>query len=126
METTASPAPASKKSSFLINRDFGLLWGGQSISNVGDFVFDTTLILWIATIIATGQSWAPLAVSGVLVATSIPIFLVGPIAGVFVDRWDKRRTMLAMDAARAILIVLLLLVAIGKLSAAWQLGLIYT
>src|SRR5579885_2288719 len=125
METAAPPAPASKKFSFLINRDFGLLWGGQSISNVGDFVFDTTLILWIATIIAGGQTWAPLAVSGVLVATAVPIFLIGPIAGVFVDRWNKRQTMLAMDATRAILIALLLPVALGKPSIFWQLGAIY-
>lgn len=37
--------------------------------------------------------------------------LVGPFAGVFVDRWDKRRTMLAMDLARAGLIGILLIVA---------------
>lgn len=125
MDTAATPAPANQKPGFLINRNFALLWGGQSISNVGDMVFDTTLVLWIATIIANGQSWAPLAVSGVLLATSIPIFLIGPVAGVFVDRWDKRRTMLAMDAARAILVALLLIVAIGKPSNFWQLGSIY-
>ncbi|HEY7358333.1 MAG TPA: hypothetical protein VH590_17755, partial [Ktedonobacterales bacterium] len=88
METAASPAPASKKSSFLINRNFGLLWSGQSISNIGDFVFSTTLVLWIASIIARGQTWAPLAVSAVLLATSVPTLLIGPVAGVFVDRWD--------------------------------------
>ncbi len=123
---TASPAPANKKPGFFINRNFAYLWGGQSISNVGDFVFDTTLVLWIATIIGKGQSWAPLAVSGVLLATSVPIFLIGPIAGVFVDRWDKRRTMLAMDATRAVLIALLLIVAFGTFSAPWQLGAIYS
>ncbi|HEY7346755.1 MAG TPA: MFS transporter [Ktedonobacterales bacterium] len=125
MDTSASPASATKKPGFFINRNFALLWGGQSISNVGDFVFDTTLVLWIATIIASGQSWGPLAVSGVLLTTALPIFLIGPIAGVFVDRWDKRRTMLTMDAARAILIGLLLLVAIGKPPAFWQLSAIY-
>ncbi len=115
----------SKKPPFFINRNFALLWGGGAISQVGDFVFDTTLVLWIAAIIAKGQSWAPLAVSGVLVATALPIFLIGPIAGVFVDRWDKRRTMLVMDASRAILIALLLLVALGAFPTSWQLGLIY-
>ncbi len=124
--STATPATPEKKPGFLINRNFALLWSGQSISNVGDFVFDTTLILWIATIIAGGQTWAPLAVSGVLVATAVPIFLIGPIAGVFVDRWNKRQTMLAMDATRAILIALLLPVALGKPSIFWQLGAIYT
>lgn len=126
MDTSAaSPAPPPKKPPFFINRNFALLWSGQSISNVGDFVFETTLVLWIATIIARGQSWAPLAVSGALAATAIPIFLIGPLAGVFVDRWDKRHLMLAMDASRAILVALLLPVALGTLPAAWQLGAIY-
>jgi predicted MFS family arabinose efflux permease len=50
-------------------------------------------------------------VSGVLIAGSLPVVLIGPLAGVFVDRWDKRRTMLAMDAGRAALLVLLTLTA---------------
>jgi MFS family permease len=136
METASAsvtaPAPV-KKPGFLINRNFGLLWGGQAISVLGDFAFNTTLILWIGSIIARGQSWAPLAVSGVLVATSVPIVVIGPLAGVFVDRWDKRRTMLAMDTLRAALIALLLLVSVvplpflpgGRLPIFWQLGAIY-
>ena len=133
--TTTAPDAASKKPGLLINRDFALLWSGRSISLIGDYAFDTTLVLWIATIIARGQSWAPLAVSGVLLATSIPMFVVGPIAGVFVDRWNKRRTMLWMDAARAVLIALLLLAANlvplpflpgGRLSPAGQIAMIYT
>jgi MFS family permease len=127
METSpaTSTAPISKVP-FYINRNFALLWGGQAVSNVGDFVFQTTLVLWIAAIIAKGQPWAPLAVSGVLLATFIPMFLVGPIAGVFVDRWEKQRTMLVMDAARAVLIALLLLnTGIISLPVGWQLGLIY-
>src|SRR5690348_18470932 len=87
-------APTSpNKAGLLINRDFALLWLGQAVSYLGDFVFDTTLVVWIATQLAVGQPWAPLAVSGVLVAATLPIFLVGPIAGVFVDRWrsEERR-----------------------------------
>ena len=136
MDTATAPgsstAPA-QKTGFLINRNFALLWGGQTVSQFGDFAFTTTLMLWIGAIIAKGQPWAPLAVSGVLVATSIPIVVVGPIAGVFVDRWEKRRTMISMDVIRAALITLLLLVSIvplpffpgGKLPIFWQLGAIY-
>jgi MFS family permease len=46
--------------------------------------------------------------SGVLVATAVPAFLIGPFAGVFVDRWDKRRTMLAVNLIQAIVVALLL------------------
>jgi MFS family permease len=124
------PAP---KTSFLINRNFALLWSGQTVSLFGDFAFNTTLVLWIGAVVARGQSWAPLAVSGVLVATLIPIVIIGPLAGVFVDRWEKRRTMISMDMLRAALIALLLLVSVaplpllpgGRLPIGWQLGIAY-
>lgn len=96
-----------RMSRLLISRDFALLWGGQAISDIGDFVFDTTLVLWIATRLAHGQPWAPLAVSGLFLARALPTVLVGPLAGVFVDRWDKRQTLLRMDLLRAALILLL-------------------
>src|SRR5581483_4173519 len=87
-----------------INRNFALLWVGQIISMAGDNFFDTTLLLWVATQIGRGQSWTPLGVSAILLASSLPTVLIGPLAGVFVDRWDKRRTMLASDLIRAVLI----------------------
>ena len=107
--TTPTDTPPMKQHSLLINRNFALVWSGQAISVIGDLLFDTTLVLWVATVIARGQPWAPLAVSGILVTASIPRFIIGPIAGVFTDHWDKRGTMLAMDAIRALLIVLLVL-----------------
>jgi MFS family permease len=87
---------------------FARLWVGGAISVLGDIVFDITLVLWIATDLAAGRSWAPLAVSGALIAATVPIVALGPLAGIYVDRWDKRRTMIAMDALRAALIGLLL------------------
>lgn len=127
-------SPASLLSSALINRNFALLWSGQAVSMIGDWISNTALILWITTRLAHGQSWAPLAVSGVLLATATPTLLVGPLAGVFVDRWDKRRTMRVMDALRAVLIVLLVPLSgavplpglpAGHLPATWPLGAIY-
>jgi MFS family permease len=132
--TTSGAAPSANKPGLLIDRNFGLLWVGQSISVIGDFVFTFTLVVWIALGLAKGQPWAPLAVSGVLLAEAIPIALVGPLAGVFVDRWDKRRTMLAVDAVRAVIVAGLLLVSGivplpflpgGRLPLLWQLGAIY-
>jgi MFS family permease len=94
-----------------INRNYRRLWIGQAVSLVGDEVFDTTLLLWVGTVLLAGRAYAPLASSAVLVLTSTVIVLLSPIAGVFVDRWDKRRTMLRADAARAVLIGLLVVVA---------------
>ncbi|HEX6507604.1 MAG TPA: MFS transporter, partial [Chloroflexota bacterium] len=128
--STPQTGPSVKRSSPLINRNFALLWVGQGISNVGDTLFDTTLILWIATQLAGRFSWAPLAVSGVLLAVMIPTVLLGPVAGAFVDRWDKRRTMIWMDGIRAGLIVLLvpltgLVPGMGSVPVGWQLTSIY-
>jgi MFS family permease len=88
----------------LINRDYARLWWGQAVSSIGDFVFDTTLVLWIATKLGKGQSWSPAAVGGVMLAASIAILVVGPLAGVFVDRWNRRRTMLRTEKYRAVLV----------------------
>lgn len=130
----ASSAVVARKPGLLINGNYGRLWIGLTISVFGDFIFDTTLVLWIAAVIARGQSWAPLAVSGVFIATTIPMLVVGPIAGVFVDRWSKRGTMLVMDVLRAVLVAGLILssglvplpfLPDGRLPIFWQLGVIY-
>jgi MFS family permease len=81
---------------FLLNRNFAWLASGQAISNLGDFVFSTTLFIWVYTL-----THSAVAVSGVLAAQYIPVFLLGPLAGVFVDRWDRRQTMLTSDLIRA-------------------------
>lgn len=128
-ETSHSAMP------IFINRDYAFLWSGQAVSSLGDSMYDLTLVVWIAAVIsrqANGQpaSWAPLAVSGVLVAVALPSLLFGPIAGVFVDRWNKKQTLLLADFLRGLLI--LFLIAFSGLSfLPWkptmyeQLGAIY-
>ncbi|HVB71926.1 MAG TPA: MFS transporter [Ktedonobacteraceae bacterium] len=104
--TTQATYPESK-SRFLINRNYRFLFTGRAISLLGDQVSTYTIILWIVTIIASGQAWAPLAISAVLIASLAPNLLIGPLAGVFVDRWDHRVTMMRMDTIRALLSFLL-------------------
>ncbi|GCE21345.1 MFS transporter [Dictyobacter kobayashii] len=93
----------------LINRNYTFLWLGQSVSIIGDTIFDTVLVLWVGTLLRN-ESYAPLAVSGVGLAAALPALLLSPFAGVLVDRWPKQRTMLVMDALRALLVCCLLLV----------------
>ena len=90
-------------------------------------VFYVTVLLWIATIIAKGQPWAPAAAAGALIATAAPVLVVGPLAGVFVDRWDRRRTMLVADAARFVLVSSLLVLPMlrHQLPVGAQLAILY-
>jgi MFS family permease len=76
----------------------------QAVSFLGDDLLETTIILWLAVGAASGQSWGPAAVAGALVARMAPVLMFGLLGGVYTDRWDCRRTMLTMDAARGVLI----------------------
>jgi MFS family permease len=81
----------------LINRNFTFLAVGQAISNIGDFVYTTTVLVWVFVLTHSVG-----AVSGVLLAQYAPVFVLGPIAGVFVDRWNRRQTMIVSDLLRAV------------------------
>ncbi|HEX5506564.1 MAG TPA: MFS transporter [Thermomicrobiales bacterium] len=89
----------------LRQRNFALLWVGQLISLIGDWVLFIALPFYVFDL--TGST---LATGGMFIALTVPRLALGSVAGVFVDRWDRRRTMLAADFARAGLLLLLLLV----------------
>jgi MFS family permease len=88
----------------LANRNYAKLWYGQAASTTGDAVFCTTLVLWVSQVLARGAPWAPAAVSGILVAAGGAIALVGPVAGVFVDRWNRKSTMMRTEVVRAAMV----------------------
>ena len=110
--TSPSPAGRTEISGLRRNANWHRLWLAQAISLTGDSVFDITVMLWVAVVLAGGRPWAPAAASGVLIAAAVPVLAVGPVAGVWIDRWDKRRIMMTADAARAAVIAALLLVTV--------------
>jgi len=83
-------------------RSFTLLWIGQFVSTVG-----SSLTALAASILVYRLTGSALSVSLMLMATALPTVLVGLIAGVFVDRLDRRRVMIATDLLRAGLVVLI-------------------
>ncbi|WP_162908241.1 MFS transporter [Allorhizocola rhizosphaerae] len=112
----------------LINRNYARMWFGYSISALGDQIFHTTVLLWIATVLLKDHRLAPVAVAGVVMMVSVATILVGPFAGVLVDRWDKRRTMLATDMFRAVVVGALTLFAFlppGAVGVTANLAMIY-
>lgn len=78
---------------------FGRLWSAQSVSSLGDGVTHGALPLLALTL-----TREPLALAVVTAAGTVPWLLFGVLGGALVDRWDRRRTMWVVDAARAVLL----------------------
>jgi MFS family permease len=83
------------------NADFRRLWTGQVISEIGDWLNNIAVLA--LTIQLAGRGREGLAIAIYAVARHLPLFVFGPIAGVVVDRVDRRRVMVAADVLRAVL-----------------------
>jgi dTMP kinase len=82
------------------NQAFSRLLAAMTVSSLGDwvgFVAVTSLVTRL------GGGSAGLAISGVMIARTLPAFLFGPLAGVLVDRLDRKRLMIAADIGRGAL-----------------------
>lgn len=71
----------------LRNRNFTLLWLGGLISQVGDWALFVALPMYVYRL--TGSA---LATSGAGIAEMLPALALSTVAGVFVDRWNRRNT----------------------------------
>jgi DHA3 family macrolide efflux protein-like MFS transporter len=94
----------SQPSTFAVfrNRAFALLWTAELVSTSGSAL--TSLASGILIYRLTGSA---LSVGLMLMATSLPTLFVGLIAGVFVDRFDRKKIMIASDILRAGLVFLI-------------------
>lgn len=101
----ASPLRLKKMFQALRNRNIGLLFAGQVISIAGDLVLFVALPFWVYQL--TGSA---MATGFMFAALTIPQLLVSPIAGVFVDRLDRKRLMIISDLLRAALVACYLVV----------------
>jgi MFS family permease len=83
----------------LRNVRFLLLWAGQGISFIGDFVSTVALVILVVDLSGSAS-----AVGGVLVARLLPT-LASPLVGVLADRLDRRAVLVVCDLARAGLVL---------------------
>src|SRR2546423_13003082 len=78
------------------------LWLGQIVSNLGDTLNYVALVVLVFSLSHSG-----LAVSALVLTEIVPTLLLGPIAGVIIDRFDRQRLLIGVDVLRAVLVALL-------------------
>ncbi|HWI64060.1 MAG TPA: MFS transporter [Symbiobacteriaceae bacterium] len=99
-----------------LTRPFTVFLAGLTASKLGDSLY-TFALPWIAYELTHSA-----VVMGTLYATEIvPILLFGALAGVYVDRWDRRTLMMAADVLRAVLVALVPILHLTGLLAVWHL-----
>lgn len=99
------------------NPNYRYTWMGQVVSEVGDH-FNNIAVFSLA-LKSTGSG---LVVTGVMLSRAIPMMLAGPLAGVLLDRMDRKRIMITSDLIRA-LVALCFILTVGR-SDAWLLYLL--
>jgi MFS transporter, DHA3 family, macrolide efflux protein len=102
----SSSVQSSVPSSVLRNREFRLLLIAQIVSSFGDSLTGLTLLILVNEL--TGST---AAIATLTILLAIPTVTLGLIAGVYVDRFDRKRIMLVSDAARAVLVIGLIFVS---------------
>lgn len=84
-------------------RSYFPLWLGQLLSSFGDTLHYIALVVLVFRL--SGQG---LAVAGVVAAEVVPVLLLGPIAGVIIDRFSRKAVLIGADLVRAALVVTLI------------------
>ncbi|GGC36596.1 MFS transporter [Parapedobacter defluvii] len=73
-------------------RTFAIIWSGQFISLLSSSAVNFAIIIWLSLETGSAEVLAFAAIAGFL-----PQTLIGPFAGVYIDRWDRKRTMILAD-----------------------------
>ena len=90
----------------LRRRDFALLWWGGLVSGAGD-----SMLLAVLPYVVYASTGSTLATAGMTVAELVPGIVLGSVAGVFVDRWDRRRVLVVANVLQAVTVAALLVLA---------------
>ena len=102
-----------------LGRNFHRLWSATALSNLADGMFQVALPL-----LALRITRSPAEIAGLVLASRLPWLVFALHAGALADRLDRRRTMVNVDLARAVLICLLAVIAFGEAERLWILYLV--
>lgn len=73
-------------------RTFAIIWSGQFISLLSSSAVNFAIIIWLSLETGSAEVLAFAAI-----AAFLPQTIIGPFAGVYIDRWDRKRTMILAD-----------------------------
>jgi MFS family permease len=104
--SAANPTLAFNQKTILQYRPFRTLWLAQFVSIFGDFL----ALFGVISLITFRLHGSAVQVTTVTIAYVLPLAIISPVAGVFVDHWNVKRVMIASDLIRGVLIVLLVFV----------------
>lgn len=95
--------------SLLAERNFRRFFLATLTSSLGDWIGLFAILALTESIVGQGQASraTAFAFSGVMIARILPIMLLGPVAGVYADRWDRKRTLVATDIARGTIMAII-------------------
>jgi len=99
----------------LRNRSFALLWGGQTISRLGDSLYRIALSWWILE-----ETGSAAAMGALAVFSLVPMLLFLLVGGVVIDRLPRFRIMLASDAVNMLVVALVTLLAFTDRLQLWH------
>lgn len=102
----SNPTTAFNQKTILQYQPFRTLWLAQFVSIFGDFL----ALFGVISLITFRLNGNAVQVTAVTIAYVLPLAVISPFAGVFVDHWNVKRVMISSDLVRAALILLLVFV----------------
>ncbi len=115
-KTTDKTCNGEAKEQKLWNKNFFLLWQGQLVSSFGSVVYSMALGFWVLDI--TGST---ALMGSIMAATSLPRVILGPLAGVWVDRLSRKWIIVLTDVARGLAILIVAIQAFLGNMEVWML-----
>ncbi|MGK7906248.1 MAG: MFS transporter [Synechococcus sp.] len=104
-QTVSEETETGSYADVLQNKNFLALWSGQVFSQLSDKVFLVLLVALISSHFTLQDESISNWVAAVMVAFTIPAVLFGSVAGVYVDRWSKKRVMVGTNLIRGGLVL---------------------
>lgn len=98
-----------------LNKDFFLLWTGQMVSQIGDKFYGIALAWWILQ-----QTNSPVIMGFFMAVSVLPGFAFGVFAGVYIDRWNRKKLIIVSDILRGVCVIAIVFLSALDMLALWH------